>query len=87
TKNRKSRTDIPGEFADNTTRDTLLDAHWVRKLSSTMNLRLQAQNLLRADTKRSSEATSSLVAGTDDWRLASTEKGQLTWLLSLEGKW
>ncbi|MBK9445648.1 MAG: TonB-dependent receptor [Betaproteobacteria bacterium] len=87
TKNGKSRTDIPGELADDTKRDTLLDAHWVRKLSSTLNLRLQAQNLLRADTKRSSAATSSLVAGTDDWRLASTEKGQLTWLLSLEGKW
>lgn len=87
TKNGKSRTDIPGEQTDDTTRGTLLDAHWVRKLSSAMNLRLQAQNLLRADTKRSSEAWSNLVAGTDDWRLASTEKGQLTWLLSLEGKW
>ena len=87
TKNGKSRTDIPGELADDTTRGTLLDAHWVKKLSSALNLRLQAQNLLRADTKRSSAATSNLVAGTDDWRLASTEKGQLTWLLSLEGKW
>jgi iron complex outermembrane receptor protein len=83
----RTHTDIPGELADETRRRTLLDAHWVRKLSSTLNLRLQAQNLLRADTKRNAEATSSLVAGTDDWRLASTEKGQLTWLLSLEGKW
>lgn len=87
TRNGKSRTDIPGELADDTTRGTLLDAHWVRKLSSTTNLRLQAQNLLRADVKRSSGAWSNLIAGTDDWRLATTEKGQLTWLLSLEGKW
>lgn len=87
TKNGRTRTDIPGELADGTTRGTLLDAHWVRKLSSTLNLRLAAQNLLRADTRRSSAAWSNLAAGTDDWRLASTEKGQLTWLLSLEGKW
>ncbi len=87
TKNGRTRTDIPGELADGTTRGTLLDAHWVRKLSSALNLRLSAQNLLRADTKRSSAAWSNLVAGTDDWRLASTEKGQITWLLSLEGKW
>ena len=26
-------------------------------------------------------------AGSDDWRLASTERGQRTLLLSLEGKW
>lgn len=87
TQNGKSRTDIPGETADETTRGTQLDAHWVRKLSSTLNLRLQAQNLLRADTRRNSAAWSGLVAGTDDWRLASRERGQPTWLLSLEGKW
>lgn len=90
-KNGKSRTRIPpdsaGELADDTTRGTLLDAHWVTKLSSALNLRLALQNLLRAETKRSSQAWSNLVAGTDDWRLASTEKGQLSWLLSLEGKW
>ncbi|MBI2306390.1 MAG: TonB-dependent receptor [Rhodocyclales bacterium] len=79
----KVRTNLPGELADETKRRTLLDAHWVRKLSSALNLRLQAQNLLRADTRR----TAAAVAGADDWRLASNEKGQPTWLLSLEGKW
>jgi iron complex outermembrane receptor protein len=59
----------------------------MRRLSPTLNLRLQAQNLLRADSRRDASAWSGLVAGTDDWRLASTEKGQITWLLSLEGKW
>ena len=91
THNGRTRTAIPpngaGELADETKRRTLLNAHWVRKLSSALNLRLQAQNLLRSDLRRNAEATSGLVAGTDDWRLASTEKGQLTWLLSLEGKW
>lgn len=83
THNGKLRTNLPGELADETKRRTLLDAHWVRKLSPALNLRLQAQNLLRADTRRDAQA----LAGTDDWRLASTEKGQPSWLLSLEGKW
>lgn len=87
TRNGKSRTGIPGETSDETARGTQLDAHWVRKLSSTLNLRLQAQNLLRTDTRRNSTASSNLIAGTDDWRLTGKERGQPVWLLSLEGKW
>ena len=52
-------------------------------LNPQLNLRLDAQNLLRADTRR----LSTYAAGSDDWRLASTERGQRTLLLSLEGKW
>ncbi|MDX9706719.1 MAG: TonB-dependent receptor, partial [Azospira sp.] len=76
TKNGKSHTAIPGELRDSGRRGTLLDAHWMRRLSPTLNLRLQAQNLLRADSRRDASAWSGLVAGTDDWRQASTEKGQ-----------
>jgi iron complex outermembrane receptor protein len=83
TRHGRARTAIPDERAESTQRGTLLDAHWVRRLSSSTNLRLQVQNLLGADTRRIADAR----ASGDDWRLATDERGQRTWLLSLEGKW
>ncbi|MFZ2853092.1 MAG: TonB-dependent receptor, partial [Rhodocyclaceae bacterium] len=81
------RTAIAGELQAGTARRTVLDAHWVRRLSGSVNLRLQAENLLRADLRRNAGAWSSAVAGTDAWTLDTVERGQRTWLLSLEGKW
>lgn len=83
THNGRSRTAVPGENDETTRRGTLLDAFVVRRLTANANLRLSAENLLRADTRREAGAA----AGNDDWRLASTERGQRTWLLALEGKW
>lgn len=73
----------PGETASRQKRRELLDLYLSRRLTPQLNLRLDAQNLLRADTRR----LSTYAAGSDDWRLASNERGQRTLLLSLEGKW
>lgn len=78
-----SRTDIPGETASRQNSRSLLDAYWVRRLSAQLNLRLEAQNILRADTRRLADAWSAA----DNWRLSTAERGQRTFMLSLEGKW
>ncbi|MCX8017634.1 MAG: TonB-dependent receptor, partial [Rhodocyclaceae bacterium] len=77
------RTDLPGELAGKTRRRDLVDAHLVRRLDATFNLRLQLQNLLGADTRRQATAAS----GADAWRLETLEPGKRSWLVSLEGKW
>ena len=78
-----SRTDIPGETASRQGSRSLLDAYWVRRLNTRLNLRLEAQNILRADTRRLADAWSAA----DSWRLSTAERGQRTFMLSLEGKW
>jgi outer membrane receptor for ferrienterochelin and colicins len=55
----------------------------VRRLNTRLNLRLEAQNILRADTRRLADAWSAA----DSWRLSTAERGQRTFMLSLEGKW
>lgn len=79
----RSRSDIPGELADETRGRSLVDAHIVRRLTPALNLRFTVQNLLAADTHRQALA----FAGNDAWRLYSSDTGQRAWLLSLEGKW
>lgn len=83
TRHSRTRTDIPGETGTQQRPKTLLDLYLTRRLTPQLNLRLDAQNLLRADTRRIATYT----AGADDWRLQSNERGQRTLLLSLEGKW
>lgn len=78
-----TRTEIPGETTGTQRRKELLDVYLARRLAPHLNLRLDVQNLLRADTRRLSTYT----VADDDWRLASSERGQRTLLLSLEGKW
>lgn len=77
------RTDIPGELRVEQRPRTLLDLYGVRRLSSSFNLRLEIQNLLRADTRQLADAWS----GSDRWHQASADYGQRTLMLSLEGKW
>lgn len=79
----RARTAIPGELRDDTAARALLDAHLLRRLTPALNLRLTAQNLLRADTRRDAGA----FAEGGAWKLNSVERGQRTWLLALEGKW
>lgn len=62
---------------------TLLDIYAVRRLTAQLNLRLEAQNLLRADTRRLADAR----YGNDSWQLNTTERSQRTLMLALEGKW
>ncbi|MCA1937745.1 MAG: TonB-dependent receptor [Dechloromonas sp.] len=83
TRHGATRTDIPGESDAKQRPKTLLDLYLSRRLTPQLNLRLDAQNLLRADTRRLAGYT----AGANDWRLESSERGQRTLLLSLEGKW
>ncbi len=77
------RTEVPGEVQARTRSRNTLDAHFVRRLTPALNLRLSAQNLLGEGSWRS--ATSS--QGGQPWALTSREEGQRTWLLALEGKW
>lgn len=82
-RNGATKSRVPGELAADARNRTLLDAHLVRRLDASFNLRLSAQNLLRADTRRFATAWDGPAA----WRLDSAEAGQRTWLLALEGKW
>ncbi len=77
------RTQVPGEVQAATRSRNLLDAHVVRRLTPALNLRLSVQNLLGKGSWRT--ATSS--QGGQPWALTSSETGQRTWLLALEGKW
>lgn len=78
-----TQTDIPGELATRQKARTMLDLYIARRLTPQLNLRLEAQNVLGADTTRLSSAW----AGSDSWSLATGERGQRAVLLSLEGKW
>lgn len=62
---------------------SLLDIYIARRLSPQVNLRLEAQNILGADTRRLASARSAQ----DSWSLSSNERGQRGVLLSVEGKW
>lgn len=78
-----TQTDVPGELVTYQKARTLLDFYIARRLTPQLNLRLEAQNVLRTDTRRLAEAWS----GSDNWSLATGERGQRSVLLSLEGKW
>lgn len=78
------RTQTPGEQDYETRARTVLNVYVLQKLDARWNLRLSADNLLRADTRRRQDA---FAAGNQWWSLATTEKGARTLLLSLEGKW
>lgn len=77
------RTQVPGEVQATTLSRNLLDAHFVRRLTPALNLRLSVQNLLGKGSWR----TASTGQGGQPWVLTSSETGQRTWLLALEGKW
>lgn len=62
---------------------SLLDVYITRRLNSQVNLRLEAQNILGADTRRLASAR----AAQDSWTLNTSERGQRIILLSVEGKW
>lgn len=78
-----TKTDIPGELTTRQKARTLLDLYIARRLTPQLNLRLEAQNVLATDTRRLAGAW----AGSDNWSLATSERGQRSVLLSLEGKW
>lgn len=77
------RTQVPGEVLARTRTRNTLDAHFVRRLTPALNLRLSVQNLLGAGTWR----TASSHQGGQPWALTTRETGQRTWLLALEGQW
>ena len=55
----------------------------MRRLTPALNLRLSVQNLLGKGSWR----MASTGQGGQPWVLTSSETGQRTWLLTLEGKW
>lgn len=78
-----TQSDIADELNSRQKARTLLDLYLVRRLNAQLNLRFEAQNLLRADTRRLADAR----YGNDSWQLNTTERGQRTLMLALEGKW
>jgi len=78
-----TRSAIADELSTRQKARTLLDLYLVRRLTPQLNLRCEAQNLLRADTERLAESRQ----GADSWQLGSAERGQRTLMVSLEGKW
>lgn len=81
--NGRVRTRTPGEQAFETRARTVVNAYALRKLDATWNLRLSGDNLFRAKARRQQDA----FAPGSAWSLATTDKGERTVLLSLEGKW
>src|SRR3990167_5190999 len=73
------RTQVPGEVLATTRSRNLLDAHFVRRLTPALNLRLSVQNLLGKGTWRMARTGQ----GGQAWVLTSSETGQRTWLLTL----
>ncbi len=78
-----TRTRVADEQIVDTRARDLLDAHFVRRIDTALNLRVSLRNLLATDTRRHASAGS----GDQIWRLDSEEAGPRTWLVSLEGKW
>lgn len=62
---------------------TLLDVYALVRLSPRMNLRINLQNLLGADTDRQEAA----LRNPDAWLLDNASQGVGGLLVSLEGKW
>lgn len=73
----------PSILLENLHRRDLVDAYWLYRHSPVLNLRLSLQNLLGEGPHRSGLAQ----AGSASWRMASWERGERAWLLSLEGQW
>ena len=74
---------VPGELWAATNARSVLDLYALRKVSPNINLRLNLQNVLGTDTRKSEVAYN----GADNWLLSSTNQGARGLLLSLEGKW
>ena len=74
---------VPGELWAATNARSVLDLYALRKVSPNINLRLNLQNVLGTDTRKSEVAYN----GADSWLLSSTNQGARGLLLSLEGKW
>lgn len=81
--NGASRTDMGGLQRERKAAHTRVDAHVTRRLSAGLNLRLSAENLFGDEERVVREARH----GVHQWRIASREGGERTWLLSLDGKW
>ncbi len=79
----RTRSAVAGELATQQKARPVLDLYAARRLTAQFNLRLELQNVLGTDTRRLANAWS----GSDRWSLATTERGQRSVLLSLEGKW
>ncbi|MBU1425072.1 MAG: TonB-dependent receptor [Gammaproteobacteria bacterium] len=79
----RSVTDIPGEQYGYTKARTTLDAFWLYKLNAQYKLRFSAQNLLAADTERSTQ----FMSGGSTWQLNAVEGGYRSLMATLEGRW
>ncbi|MPN18257.1 hypothetical protein SDC9_165616 [bioreactor metagenome] len=77
------KTSIPGERQERTEDRIVLDLFAVYRLQPGLNLRFNANNLLRADTCKLARARS----GANDWRLETCNGNVASYMLTLEGSW
>lgn len=77
------KTSIPGERQERTEDRSVLDLFAVYRLQPGLNLRFNANNLLRADTCKLARAHS----GANDWRLETCNGNVASYMLTLEGSW
>lgn len=77
------KSDVPGEQWAVTGSRTLLDLYALKRINANLNLRLNLQNVLGADTEKDAAAWN----GSDAWLLSSENLGARSLMVSLEGKW
>lgn len=77
------KSEVPGEQWAESDARALLDIYALVRLNANMNVRINLQNLLGADTRKQETAW----AGADAWQLGSVGQGSRSLLVSLEGKW
>lgn len=78
----RSTTDIPGEVDAFTRAKSTLDAFWLYKLTPKFNLRTNVTNLLAS---RSEKQTTYISSG-NSWALHTTDYGNRTLMVTLEGR-
>jgi outer membrane receptor for ferrienterochelin and colicins len=77
------KTSIPGERQERTEDRTVLDLFAVYRLQPGLNLRFNANNLLRTDTCKLARAQN----GGNDWQLETCNGAVASYMLTLEGSW
>lgn len=77
------KSDVPGEQWTRTGARTLLELYALKRINANLNLRVNLQNVMGADTEKDEAAWN----GTDAWLLGNDNLGTRSLLVSLEGKW
>lgn len=82
----RQRSKVPQTLWASQQARSLLDLYWVQKLDRTVNLRINLQNVLGTDTRRSQRAYDSTLPGAA-WSLDYQDTVPRALQVTLEGKW